>query len=163
MCVYACVYIYFLYSFIYQWMLVMNFEIIKLLIYTYVHVHTQIHICIHFHPYMCTHNAYTHTLPHTQWNINHKKEWTLDICDKICGSRGYYAKWSKSGKDKSASPFLLIFLIFHLILSPRNHSKSVHRFLPHSFYSCVILHLPMCYSLFNQYSVHSRIFKKILT
>ena len=116
-----------------------------------------IHICVHTMP------THTHTHTHTQWNINHKKEWTLDICDKICGSRGYYAKWSKSGKDKSASPFLLIFLIFHLILSPRNHSKSVHRFLPHSFYSCVILHLPMCYSLFNQYSVHSRIFKKILT
>ena len=29
-----------------------------------------------------------------------KKEWNLAICDHMDGSRGYYAKWNKSGRDR---------------------------------------------------------------
>ena len=29
-----------------------------------------------------------------------KKEWNLAICDHMDGSRGYYAKWNKSGRER---------------------------------------------------------------
>lgn len=32
--------------------------------------------------------------------LSHKKEWNLAICNDIGGNREYYAKWSKSKKDK---------------------------------------------------------------
>lgn len=32
--------------------------------------------------------------------LGRKNEWNLTICDSIDGSRGYYAKWNKSEKDK---------------------------------------------------------------
>ena len=32
--------------------------------------------------------------------LSHKKEWNITICNNIDGSRGYYAKWNKSDKDK---------------------------------------------------------------
>ena len=37
---------------------------------------------------------------HTQWDIIHKREWKLAICDSMDGSRGYYAKWVKSGRKR---------------------------------------------------------------
>ena len=32
--------------------------------------------------------------------LSHKKEWNLAICDNMDGSRGYYAKWNKSGRER---------------------------------------------------------------
>ena len=31
------------------------------------------------------------------------KKWNLAVCDNIDGSKGYYAKWNKSDKDKTKS------------------------------------------------------------
>ena len=41
---------------------------------------------------ICTHPQNTGVL------LRNNKEWNFAICDKIGGSRGYYAKWSKSHK-----------------------------------------------------------------
>ena len=36
-----------------------------------------------------------------QWNITiYKKEWNLSICDNMDKSRGHYAKWDKSDRDR---------------------------------------------------------------
>ena len=32
--------------------------------------------------------------------LSHKKEWNLAICNSMDGSRGYYAKWNKSDKER---------------------------------------------------------------
>ena len=31
--------------------------------------------------------------------LSHKIEWNLAACDNMAGSRGYYAKWSKSDRE----------------------------------------------------------------
>ena len=32
--------------------------------------------------------------------LKHEKEYNLAICNDVDGTRGYYAKWNKSEKDK---------------------------------------------------------------
>ena len=51
-------------------------------IYIYIHTHTHTH----------THNAVLLD--------NQKKKWDLAICNYVDGTRGYYAKWNYSEKDK---------------------------------------------------------------
>lgn len=53
-------------------------------------------VCVHMHT--CTH---THTQTHTKWNITQPwKKYNLAICNNMDGSRGYYAKWSKSDEER---------------------------------------------------------------
>ena len=41
-----------------------------------------------------------------QWNITiYKKEWNLSICDNMDKSRGHYAKWNKSGRERQVYYF----------------------------------------------------------
>lgn len=44
-----------------------------------------------------------------------QKEWNLDIYDNRDGPRGYYTKWNKSEKDKTAW--------FHLYVECKNQNK----------------------------------------
>ena len=97
-CVYTCVYIHLHSSTSGCWL--WFFKLLNLFIHTYVHVYTHTYTYAYIFVHICVHTMPTHTHTHTQWNINHKKEWILAICDEICGSRGYHAKWSKSGNDK---------------------------------------------------------------
>ena len=43
---------------------------------------------------------YIYIYIYIQWNITHKKEWNVAICNSMDGPRGYYAKWNKSDNDK---------------------------------------------------------------
>lgn len=56
-------------------------------IFTHMHIHTYIclYICLYMSIYRDRHK-YMHI--HTQWNINHKKEWNFAACDNIDGPRG---------------------------------------------------------------------------
>ena len=52
-----------------------------------------VHICIYVYLFY----IYIHT--HKHWNISHKKEWNLAICDKIDESVDY-AKSNKSDRER---------------------------------------------------------------
>ena len=32
--------------------------------------------------------------------FGHQKEWNLAMCNDVDGTRGYYAKWNKSGRER---------------------------------------------------------------
>ena len=44
-----------------------------------------------------------------KWNISHKREWNLAICDNMDVPWGYYAKWNKSDRERQI-PYNLIYM-----------------------------------------------------
>ena len=73
--------------------------------------------------------ACVHTHKHTGNGIplSHKKEWNFAICNNMNGLGGYYAKWSKSEKDK----YCMISLICGILknkISEYNKTRKTHRY-----------------------------------
>ena len=42
---------------------------------------------------------------HDEILLNHQKEWNLAICDNTDGTRVYYIKWNKSGRERQIYDF----------------------------------------------------------
>ena len=48
----------------------------------------------------CETHTHTHTHTHTLEYYTAIKKWNLSIHDNIDGSRGYFAKWNKSDRER---------------------------------------------------------------
>ena len=64
-------------------------------IYIYTHTHTYMYICIYIHTYI-----YMYVCIYNGILLGHEKEWDFAICSNMDRLGGYYAKWSKSDRER---------------------------------------------------------------